>query len=63
MSTEIFEKGLHGDLDGKTFAEIYQTREKWVQFTLIWKTATGQYDQWLRYCRLRSKDEKKQVTR
>jgi len=56
---EKFEEGQHSDLDYKTFNYIYVNRPKWVQFTLIWESAKGQYKRWLQYCRDRNKYEQK----
>ena len=58
LGKEIFEVGQQKDLDLKSFNEVYATRKKWVQFTLIWDNATGQYKRWWEYCKLRNKYEK-----
>jgi len=54
-----FEKGQHGDLDSKTFEEVYETRPVFVKFTLLWTSATGQYEAWKNYVELRNKQENK----
>jgi hypothetical protein len=59
LGMEIFDVGQHADLDNKSFKTVWETRPKWVEFTLIWEEASGQYSRWLEYCRLRNKDEPK----
>ena len=57
-SSKMVFKNEHPDLNGKTFNEVYDTRPEWVQFTLIWKEASGVYKSWMEYVTSRNKDER-----
>jgi hypothetical protein len=59
LSTCSFEKSFP-DIGGVVFSEVYLTRPKFVQFALIWKTCTGTYQKWKKYCTGRKKHEDEQ---
>jgi hypothetical protein len=52
----------HGDLIGKKFSEVYETRPDFVKFTKTWTAARGEYKSWYNYVKLRDEQKDKQVT-
>ena len=52
-----FEKNLfdkeHPDIGNWKFKKVYEERPKFVQFSLIWLSATGVYGNFKKYCEAR----------
>jgi len=62
ISPDLYFVQAHGDLDGKKFSEVYESRPEFVKFTRTWTAARGEYKSWYNYVKLRDEQKDKQVT-
>jgi hypothetical protein len=60
--SDIYFVRVHGDLDGKKFSEVYESRPEYVKFTRTWSAARGEYKLWFNYVKHRDEQTNKQAS-